>query len=211
MFLLNGSPLPLDTPLVTENGLAIMEPVVKRRSVDSRFYFTGKPCKYGHVANRYICNNECVECRQLKNIEGRKKQAEWETANKERRNAVSRYRYYSNLEDERERTRRKYATNKDKVNATNNAWVQKNPGIQKHYCAKRRAAIRKQIPSWADVEKIKEIYMNCPPGHHVDHIIPLRGKLVCGFHSHHNLQYLTAAENQRKFNRLEESYVSAQW
>jgi hypothetical protein len=211
MFLLNNAPLPLDTPLITENGLSIMEPVVKRRSVDDRFYFTGKPCKYGHVANRYVCNNECAECRKAKNIHGRKKQAEWEIANKERKNAISRYRYYSKLEEERERTRRKYAINKEKVDATNKAWAAKNPGIKNHYGAKRRAAIRKQVPLWADVEAIKQMYTNCPKGYHVDHILPLQGRTVCGFHSQHNLQYLPASENQRKYNRLEESYVSAQW
>ncbi len=188
-----------------------MEPAFNRLSPDVRFYNTGKPCKYGHLSDRYTSNNECVECRRVKNVSLKARQMAWAEQNKDRKNAVGRYRYQANAEAERERTRRKYATNKDKVNATNNAWVAKNPGIKNHYGAKRRAAIRKQIPSWADIEQIKMIYKNCPSGYHVDHIIPLQGKLVCGFHSHNNLQYLTAADNQRKFNRLEESYVSAQW
>lgn len=25
-------------------------------------YFTGIPCKYGHVAERFVGNSECVEC-----------------------------------------------------------------------------------------------------------------------------------------------------
>jgi hypothetical protein len=188
-----------------------MEPAFNRLSPDVRFYNTGKPCKYGHLSDRYTSNNECVECRRVKNVSLKAKQIAWAEQNKDRKNAVGRYRYQANVEAERERTRRKYELNKEKVDATNKAWVAKNPGIQKHYCAKRRAAIRNQIPSWADIEQIKQIYKNCPSGYHVDHIIPLQGKLVCGFHSHNNLQYLTAADNQRKFNRLEESYVSAQW
>ena len=27
-----------------------------------RFYFTGKPCKHGHVAERQVFNATCVEC-----------------------------------------------------------------------------------------------------------------------------------------------------
>lgn len=28
-----------------------------------RFYFTGKPCKEGHISNRYVTGNECVDCK----------------------------------------------------------------------------------------------------------------------------------------------------
>lgn len=26
------------------------------------YYFTGQPCKHGHVAARYLCNTGCLEC-----------------------------------------------------------------------------------------------------------------------------------------------------
>lgn len=62
----------------------------------------------------------------------------------------------------------------------------------------RRAGIAHRVPSWADPFVIQDFYDHCPAGHHVDHIVPLFGKLVSGFHVQDNLQYLPAAENMRK-------------
>jgi len=50
----------------------------------------------------------------------------------------------------------------------------------------------------ADINKINEIYRNCPPGYEVDHIIPLSKG---GKHHEDNLQYLTIKENRSKNNR----------
>ena len=68
--------------------------------------------------------------------------------------------------------------------------------------AARHARKLRAIPKWADLEKIGAIYEACPPGFHVDHIIPLKGKTVCGLHCEDNLQILPAAENLKKSNRL---------
>lgn len=65
--------------------------------------------------------------------------------------------------------------------------------------AKYRAALRNQTPADADIEKIKEIYANCPEGYEVDHIIPINKG---GLHHENNLQYLTIKENRSKKDRL---------
>jgi hypothetical protein len=67
----------------------------------------------------------------------------------------------------------------------------------------RRSDKLQRTPPWSDIEKIRQVYANCPEGHHVDHIIPLKGEKVSGFHIAENLQYLTAEENLRKKNKFE--------
>jgi hypothetical protein len=68
--------------------------------------------------------------------------------------------------------------------------------------ARRRAHLLKATPRWANLEKIKQIYLNCPEGFHVDHIYPLKGKNICGLHVENNLQYLTIKENLSKGNKV---------
>jgi hypothetical protein len=68
--------------------------------------------------------------------------------------------------------------------------------------AQRRALKLKAVPKWANLEIIKEIYKKCNKGYHVDHIIPLQGKNVCGLHVENNLQYLKAKDNLSKGNNF---------
>lgn len=72
-----------------------------------------------------------------------------------------------------------------------------------HYATKHMVAKRKQMPIWADEQKIKDIYANRPEGYHVDHIVPLQGELVSGLHVENNLQYLTPKQNLSKHNYYE--------
>jgi hypothetical protein len=83
-----------------------------------------------------------------------------------------------------------------------------------HHAGKRRAAKLQRTPAWANADAIRAVYdqaraMTDSTGveHHVDHVIPLRGKRVSGLHVANNLQVIPASENVRKHNRYEDSDV----
>ena len=102
--------------------------------------------------------------------------------------------YYAFIKTEKGRTLRKkqakrdYASNKERYFLNN---------------AKRRAASKQATPDWLsmeDIKKMKELYKNRPKGQHVDHIVPLKGKNICGLNVPWNLQYLPACVNLSKSN-----------
>jgi hypothetical protein len=90
--------------------------------------------------------------------------------------------------------------NPEKVKETKKKYVSRNLHIYRAQCAKRHAAKMKRTPIWADLNKIKEFYLNCPEGMEVDHIIPLQGENISGLHVLENLQYLTPTQNRTKNN-----------
>lgn len=73
---------------------------------------------------------------------------------------------------------------------------------RKHWKAQRRKAIAERTPSYVDLEAVSKFYANTPEGYVVDHIIPLQGDTISGFHILKNLQYLTADENNKKGNQF---------
>lgn len=72
----------------------------------------------------------------------------------------------------------------------------------------RQNRLSMAIPKWADIPairatyelaKVRSILSGCP--YEVDHIVPLIHKLVCGLHTHTNLQVVEMEVNRAKGNR----------
>jgi len=88
-------------------------------------------------------------------------------------------------------------------------WRKENPDKVCAQASYKRATKLRATPAWANKQKIEEFYytanmlgMHTGEAYHVDHIVPLKSKLVCGLHWEGNLQILTAKENMAKGNRL---------
>lgn len=84
------------------------------------------------------------------------------------------------------------------------------PEVFREIGARKRAELIRAKPVWADIKAMRAIYRKAHAlekqdgiKRHVDHIIPLRSKLVCGLHVHQNLRIITQEENLRKTNKFE--------
>lgn len=196
-----------------------------------RFYFTGEPCKHGHVAKRYVSTyfcKECMDARYAENPDLVKSRTKGNyTQNLEAYKQKKQDYYQKNKAEISEKAKRRYHSNKDKYSEASANWRLKNraklkvskreyaaknlPLINKH-SAQRRAAKRQAVPLWLTKEdnaNIRGMYemaarlSSCLRiKHHVDHIVPLRGKSVCGLHVPWNLQAIPERLNLAKNNKL---------
>ena len=150
---------------------------------------------------------QCIECRKASKRVTRKAYyartrdksiaatAQWRSENAERRAIQRKAEYAKNAAQAKEASRQYRKANPDKVNA---------------WSKNRIHAKRSAMPLWADTKSIKCYYDVCSffnevngyTKYHVDHIIPLQGKLVTGLHVHNNLQVILASENRSKGNKF---------
>ena len=172
-----------------------------------------KPCTRAAVAAYRVSNIETIRAKKRKyHANNRKrlnsKSQAWRLKNQRRANTAKLRWAKSNQSKVSEANRRYRLANLEKEIERRRRHYRKNPKRYLHYCNKRRAALLKATPPWADLEAVARFYDNCPPGMVVDHVYPLQGKTVCGLHIASNLQYLTPSENQRKFNKLPETLAN---
>jgi len=162
-------------------------------------YFTGIPCKNGHIEKRLVSSGSCMECIRLKASQLRAKRSPEKLA-KEReysRNNAAKW--------------RKNNPDHENTKIAKKQWKKAHPEQVYAATAKRRAAKLQRTPSWLNAGhwlEIDSIYELCNAwrsigfDYHVDHIVPLQGNSVSGMHIPWNLQIISAKENLSKANRV---------
>ncbi len=91
-------------------------------------------------------------------------------------------------------------------------WQQNNKGKVSFLARQYKLSKTKQTPNWLSEEQIKEILVEYELSawctevtgikYQVDHVVPLRGKQVCGLHVPWNLQVIPAIDNIKKSNKF---------
>jgi 5-methylcytosine-specific restriction endonuclease McrA len=187
-------------------------PKTRKKAQDSgaKYYFTGEPCKHGHIAPRKT-KGSCVDCLKV----------EWQEAAEKRSDY---FREYNKREDVKDRKNDWYLANKEQVIAAastrppevlrqyRNVWKENNKTQVRADTKARRRKHRLATPKWLSRKQkseIRQIYqiaitMSKTTGEQyvVDHIVPLRSELVCGLHVPWNLRVIPQEENLLKSNKL---------
>lgn len=153
-------------------------------------------CKDGH-------RNYCKMCHK------ERKQV-WCVANKERLQVKS-AQWVKENPDSKTKANKKWRDSHKEYHFTKSAmWRKTNPEKSRAQVNHRRKNLRVAQPIWADKFLISEIYhlaaiRTTITGFewHVDHIVPLQGKNVCGLHVENNLQVIPATQNLQKSNKYE--------
>lgn len=178
-----------------------------------QYYYTGKPCRNGHIDKRSTATTVCCTCKA--NIYKANRTAtlarikQWSTDNKSNVIEASRRYRANNPGADHQNHKKWYDSNSVRKLKYNRWWRGMNKHKIQQYSSIRRANIKRAMPAWADVDKLLDVYkqsvaISTETGvvHHVDHIVPLSHPLVCGLHVHENLQILPGVDNMEKGNRF---------
>jgi 5-methylcytosine-specific restriction endonuclease McrA len=183
---------------------------VEAKATGAKHYFTGEPCKHGHVAPRKA-KGACTECLRVDSEKRNVARAEY-------------FKQYNQSEIAKQAKREYYEKNRAAIIARaqtrplsekrkyQKAWKDRNQLWVRADTKARRRKHRIATPKWLtrrQKSEIRQLYqiamtMTKTTGEQyvVDHIVPLRSEFVCGLHVPWNLRVITREENLAKSNQL---------
>jgi hypothetical protein len=179
------------------------------KAVGAKHYFTGKPCKHGHIALRET-KGACVECRRLEHQASYADRKEYFAEyNRSEKGTANKRKYY---EDNKEVVIAKaMARPSEAKRKYTKTWEEKYPEKKRALTNARRRRYKQATPKWLTKEQkaeIRQFYTEAQRliketgrRFEVDHIEPIQGEDVCGLNVPWNLQILLKEENLKKSNK----------
>lgn len=158
------------------------------------WYFTGKPCKHGHIDKRYTSNATCFTCARTTA----------KTCRDTDREAYNEY--------HREYSGRRLHLIEKYLREPQELWFEKR--------TRQRKTLKRATPPWAQPEEIRRIYAECVRlsrtmrmEFEVIHEVPLKGKKVSGLHTAENLKvvshnYSDTIKNRFNYNRFSKDMMA---
>jgi hypothetical protein len=116
-----------------ENCQELPKTRAEAKVIGSKRYFTGNPCKHGHVVERYASDGACAECARVK------LKSKYESDPEKGRERTRKY-TDKNRQLVRHRANVKRASDPEKARAREREWNKKNPQSAKEKHIKRYAA-----------------------------------------------------------------------
>lgn len=123
--------------------------ITKRREAREKglkYYFTGKPCKHGHMSQRRTSTGRCIECERTPTDAKRAATKRWLAKNPDKQQAYHRKYYAKNAEKLQAYHREYYAKNREKLQAYGREYYAKNwekqQAQKREYYAKNRGKLQ---------------------------------------------------------------------
>lgn len=178
-----------------------LPPLDEAKRLGVKWCNRGHPCKHGHVAPWNWKGSYCRECLRI----AQKRYEATEGGRQVQREAQARY----------------SASDKGRAFEGRYEPTPAQRAYNRAFAAERYTAEIKATPPWlteSQRAEIRAIYdqairLTTETGvlHHVDHVVPLKNRLVCGLNVPWNLQVLTKAENLRKGNKFNGTLDNDGW
>lgn len=138
----------------------------------------------------------------------RAQRAAYRAANKEKISIAKKLQYIKDRDKTIARSAAWCKANGDRVSVIRTKWKKANPHKVNSDCVRRQATKISATPCWGSkilIDRIYELARTKRKIHggewQVDHIVPLRSKLVCGLHVEYNLRVIPKMDNIKKSNR----------